>query len=225
MAVTRKHLVSAGFVLLVTVGIGIVVFVVRPSWSPISFLFSSQRSTRYQMVSLFNGQVYFGTLRDVPGPYLGLHNAYSLMVSESMPSQLVRRKSQFHGPADTMWINRRNIHLVEDVGDDSRIAQALSKQEEVITFSSPQPSSLPIVAGAATQAGRKLIVNTTELGFLRVRDNPNTTSSAEIARVATGSSFPIVGEQPGWYAIEYIAGKVGWVSGQYVTVSQPSTGR
>ena len=63
-----------------------------------------------------------------------------------------------------------------------------------------------------------ITVSDNELGFLRVRAEPST-SSAEIGQVSPGETYDVLGEQDGWYKIEYEPGKFGWVSGSYVTTN------
>jgi uncharacterized protein YraI len=52
---------------------------------------------------------------------------------------------------------------------------------------------------------------------LNVRPQPNTDGDP-IGRISPSTAYAIVGEQAGWYAINY-NGQTGWVSAQYVTVS------
>ena len=52
---------------------------------------------------------------------------------------------------------------------------------------------------------------------LNVRPQPNT-GNEPIGRISPGTDYAIVGEQDGWYAINY-NGQTGWVSMQYVNTS------
>lgn len=60
-----------------------------------------------------------------------------------------------------------------------------------------------------------LTVKDTPTGFLRVRQEPNT-SATESARVNPGDKFHIEESQNGWYEIKYDGTNLGWVSGTYV---------
>jgi len=64
----------------------------------------------------------------------------------------------------------------------------------------------------------KIKISQTPNNFLRVRKDPST-SSLEVARVSSGSIFPLSEEDKttGWYKIEYEEGKEGWVSNEYST--------
>lgn len=54
----------------------------------------------------------------------------------------------------------------------------------------------------------------TPTGWLRVRLEPSTAAS-EAAKVDPGKNFSFLGEEAGWYQIEYEEGKKGWISGKY----------
>lgn len=56
----------------------------------------------------------------------------------------------------------------------------------------------------------------TPTGYLRVRAEP-TTSSEEVGRVEPGKTYLLVEEDKaaGWYKIEYVEGKEGWIAKQY----------
>lgn len=56
---------------------------------------------------------------------------------------------------------------------------------------------------------------------LNVRPQPNTDGDP-IGQIAAGAPYAIVGEQNGWYAINY-NGQTGWVSGTYVNVENVTT--
>lgn len=59
-----------------------------------------------------------------------------------------------------------------------------------------------------------IAIQDTETGWLRVRENP-TTSASESAKVNPGDEFEVLAEQSGWYQIEYVKGKKGWISARY----------
>jgi len=54
----------------------------------------------------------------------------------------------------------------------------------------------------------------TEVGFLRVRKEPNV-NSEEVARVNPGDTFIVIDEASGWLKIKYDGEKEGWVSKTY----------
>lgn len=59
-----------------------------------------------------------------------------------------------------------------------------------------------------------VLITPNSVGFLRVREQP-TTSSKELAKVEINNSYPFIDEDKGWFKIEYVEGKEGWVSGIY----------
>lgn len=62
----------------------------------------------------------------------------------------------------------------------------------------------------------KIVISQTPNGFLRVREQPTTTST-ELTRVNSGETFDILDEQNGWYKITASDGVSGWVSADYAT--------
>ncbi|MDP3955064.1 MAG: PEGA domain-containing protein [bacterium] len=83
----------------------------------------------------------------------------------------------------------------------------------------PTPTPTPKVGSKVTPSPVSLkrpyvTIKETPTGWLRVRADAST-SSAEVARVNPGESYPLVGEKSGWYRITYTTGKDGWISGQY----------
>lgn len=76
-----------------------------------------------------------------------------------------------------------------------------------------QPSGTSPIADAPA-SGTPSVTATVNLN---VRPQPNTDGDP-IGRISPGTPYAIVGEQSGWYAISY-NGQTGWVSAQYVTVS------
>ena len=62
----------------------------------------------------------------------------------------------------------------------------------------------------------------TPVGFLRVREEPNT-SSKEVGRVKPGEKYKLIETNPEktWYKIEYEEAKNGWILGEYAKVVTP----
>lgn len=96
------------------------------------------------------------------------------------------------------------------------------------TSASPKPSPSPTTTSTASQSGvitttttpafPYVEIQTTETGWLRVRAE-SSGSSAEVAKLSSGSKVPYKGESvSGWHKVEYQTGKLGWVSGQYAVV-------
>jgi uncharacterized protein YgiM (DUF1202 family) len=78
----------------------------------------------------------------------------------------------------------------------------------------PTPTK-PGVSPTIVHAGKVTILQTPN-GFLRVRQQP-TTTSPEISQVSPGQTFSYTEEQNGWYYITLTNGTKGWISGQYAT--------
>lgn len=99
----------------------------------------------------------------------------------------------------------------------------LAEKEEVEisaeTTPTPAPSVTPKPGTKVTPTPVSLkkpyvTIKETPTGWLRVRMEP-TTAATEAAKVNPGESFSLLGEKSGWYQILYVAGKEGWISGQY----------
>jgi hypothetical protein len=65
----------------------------------------------------------------------------------------------------------------------------------------------------------KIKIAQTPTGWLRVRNAPSTAGS-EVGKVNTGEIYEVLEEAPGWKKIKVTASLQGWVSADYVTVSQ-----
>jgi len=78
----------------------------------------------------------------------------------------------------------------------------------------PPDTSAPTVPAGEPAPGTPTLNSTVNLN---VRPQPSTDGDP-IGRISPSTAYAIVGEQAGWYAINY-NGQTGWVSAQYVTVS------
>ncbi len=68
---------------------------------------------------------------------------------------------------------------------------------------------------SAKQKDQEIQVNITDLGFVRLRSEPNAESN-ELGQIPSGTTLEYLQEQYAWYQVFY-AGQTGWVSGIYVT--------
>lgn len=98
---------------------------------PLALPFSGNE--RISAVFLLDGQGYFGHLEDVPwSGTITLRDVYyfadASKVTSDLPVALVKRGDELHQPADVMRIRRDKVLLVERVGLDSAVAQAISAQ-------------------------------------------------------------------------------------------------
>ncbi len=91
---------------------------------------------------------------------------------------------------------------------------------------SPKPTSSaaiednqPASASAVAKSKPYVEILSNPIGFLRIRQEPNTTAK-EIARAVPGQRLPYVDEEKnGWYKVTFAPGKTGWLargaSGEY----------
>lgn len=93
---------------------------------------------------------------------------------------------------------------------------AASPKASPTTKTSPSPSvkASPKASPTANLARPYVQIDSPDVGWVRVREEPNT-GSTELTKVDHGQQFPLVSEQSGWYQIEYETGKKGWISGKY----------
>lgn len=101
---------------------------------------------KYQAVFLTNGQVYFGKIGIHDGSYVELDDIYYLQVKPVLQQgdngndnkgqdqktelSLVKLGNELHGPLDRMMINRDQIVFVEDLKDDSKVADAIHRYQQ-----------------------------------------------------------------------------------------------
>ncbi len=85
----------------------------------------------YQAVFLANGQVFFGKIENAGGTYPMLKDVYYVQTKVDPETRqgvsiLVKRGSEWHGP-DLMYINSRQIVVIEPVAANSRVAQLIAE--------------------------------------------------------------------------------------------------
>jgi hypothetical protein len=78
----------------------------------------------------------------------------------------------------------------------------------------PKKSGSPTPGASGVSKG-KVVVLETPNGFLRVRAS-NSTASAEVTRVKTGTVLSFSALEGGWYKVTLTDGTTGWVSADYV---------
>jgi hypothetical protein len=71
---------------------------------------------------------------------------------------------------------------------------------------------LPSQASSSAVPKPYVEIDSSSLGWLRVRQEPQGT---EVAKVNHGDKFPYLKSQEGWYQIEYKKGEKGWISSTY----------
>lgn len=123
---------------------------------------SKEKTSEYQAVFLTNGQVYFGKLSGRNSRYLTLKDIYYLQLAQSpQPSgsnntsdqqtqiSLVKLGNELHGPADEMKINRDHVLFIEDMKENAKVIDAITRYQkegpsqattQTNTITSPSPT-------------------------------------------------------------------------------------
>lgn len=89
---------------------------------------------RYQAVFLANGQTYFGHYLDRLGPYVKIENAFYITQAptaeegQTPESRIIRRGSELHQPMPFVLIPKTAILFVEDLRQDSQVAQFMDRE-------------------------------------------------------------------------------------------------
>jgi hypothetical protein len=100
-------------------------------------------TNQFQAVFLTNGQVYFGKLTDLNHKYVTLTDIYYLQVQSTNGSlqnasgnassnsqvSLAKLGSELHGPEDKMSISSDQVLFWENLKNDSKVSQAISKYQ------------------------------------------------------------------------------------------------
>ncbi len=106
---------------------------------------------KYQAVFLTNGQVYFGRIDFHDPSYIGLSDIYYLQVKPVLQQSegndndntntakqqeqktelsLVKLGNELHGPEDRMMINKDQVVFVEDLKNDSKVTDAITRYKQ-----------------------------------------------------------------------------------------------
>lgn len=100
------------------------------------------KKNQYQAVFLTNGQVYFCKLSDVKADYANCNDIYYLQVQQSVQPadakassenpqvSLAKLGSELHGPEDQMKISRDQILFWENLKDNSKVVEAIKKNNQ-----------------------------------------------------------------------------------------------
>jgi hypothetical protein len=127
----------------------IVVGIVSIIWTHRDQLFGRSSLERYidpkayQAVFLTTSQVYFGKLTIDGDVYVLSEVYYVNQPEQGTPGQLVKRGNEVHGPRDPMLISAQQVLQVENLRDDSQVAQAirLIKSGQVPPAATPAPTT------------------------------------------------------------------------------------
>jgi len=106
-----------------------------------------------------------------------------------------------------------NHRLVIEVYLGTVNSEEIISSDENTNQSDNSPSE-KILEEAENQSAQTVTILNTPNGFLRVRSGAGTNFS-EIARVNSGETFDLLGEQSGWYKIQIDENTTGFISSQY----------
>ena len=134
-AENRVRLRPTLLMLLPLAGVVIIVILLLP-------VLSQQRSqkidpTKYQVVSLVTGQVYFGKLQNSTGEYLTLTSPFTERAApvekadSATPSQtiLIKVHDQTYGPDDSIAVRADQVIFWQNLRDDSKVTQAIKAKQ------------------------------------------------------------------------------------------------
>lgn len=97
-------------------------------------------ASKYQIVTLATGQVYFGKLQNQTGDYLVLKSPY---IEQTIPSQdknedgtaksaqttILKVKDMVYGPEDSIALKSSQIIFWQNLRDDSKVMQAIEAKQ------------------------------------------------------------------------------------------------
>ena len=107
----------------------------------------SINTKEYQAVFLTNGQVYFGKITDLNHKYVSVTDIYYLQVQQSSSTDgslqnasgssdsnsqvsLAKLGSELHGPEDKMNVASDQVLFWENMKNDSKVSQAITKYRQ-----------------------------------------------------------------------------------------------
>ncbi len=143
-----------------------------------------------------------------------LYASFSLALS---PGQLLLDAKEEDSPFATAGGSLRS----SSPGPSPRVSPTPTPSKIARPTSSPTPTRAPSPSSTASQQTRnvrKVEVLDTPTGFLRVREEPST-SSSEVGRAKLGDRFSVLDVRDvggvSWYKIAFTETQDGWISGQY----------
>ena len=105
-------------------------------------ILSTVDSSKYQMVSLANGEFYFGKIESANEEYLSLKQVFyvksndetakdgELGSADGVNLQLIKRGGEVHSPEDEMIINRDQVLFIENLKSDGRVAELIDNYQK-----------------------------------------------------------------------------------------------
>jgi hypothetical protein len=132
----NKKVWIAAIIAVVVVGLGAL------GWWGVTSMSSADgiKKGQYQAVFLSNGQVYFCKLSNASATYIDCTDIYYLQVQQSVQPadknaqtpqvSLAKLGSELHGPEDQMKINRDQVLFWENLKDNSKVVEAIKKNQQ-----------------------------------------------------------------------------------------------
>lgn len=88
----------------------------------------------YQVVFLDTDQAYVGKIKE-EGEYIRVNEAFRLLVDQGTEAdkqtniQLVKIDESFHGPTDSILINRDHVTLMQELRADSKLIETIKNYQ------------------------------------------------------------------------------------------------
>lgn len=88
----------------------------------------------YQVVFLDTDQAYVGKTKE-EGEYIRVNDAFRLLVDQGTDTdkqtniQLIKIDESFHGPTDSLLINRAHVTLIQELRADSRLLETIKSYQ------------------------------------------------------------------------------------------------
>lgn len=98
---------------------------------------ANSQPSDWQAIFLDSGDVYFGKISNKDEQFITLKNVYYLKVnqqkegesSQQPPLSLVKLGNELHGPVDAMEINRDHVLFIEQMRNNAKVVEAISRYE------------------------------------------------------------------------------------------------
>lgn len=88
----------------------------------------------YQVVFLDTDQAYVGKIKE-EGEYIRVNDAFRLLVDQGTEAdkqtnvQLIKIDESFHGPTDSLLINRDHVTLLQELRADSKLLETIKNYQ------------------------------------------------------------------------------------------------
>jgi len=112
----------------------------------------------YYSVLLTNNTTFFGHIKAVGRRGLVMSDVYYLRRTPLLDDAtkfnltLVARRTEAHGPADELVLNRRSVFMYEKLRDDSKILELIKLAQSAPATGVPAPAAVAPTPGAAVPA-------------------------------------------------------------------------